>query len=143
MPDSLPALEARRSRILLEIARLGDFRRGSIYCSYRRCGKPNCACAQDDHPGHGPQLRLSYKRRGKTVQRTLSDPAQRDKAEREVAAFRRFQQLSAELVDVNERICDLRPATDCDRSAGLQRTPKKRSARYRTRSVPQSGPCCR
>ena len=40
---------------------------------------------------------LSFKRRAETVQQSLSDPAQRRKAEREVAAFRRFQQLSAEL----------------------------------------------
>ena len=109
MPDSLPDLEARRSQLLLAIAQLGDFRRGSVHASFRRCGKPNCACASDDHPGHGPQVRLSYKLRGKTVHKTLSDPVQLRKAEREVAAFRRFQQLSAELVEVNERICQLRP----------------------------------
>ena len=104
MPQSLPDLESRRSQILLEIAQLGDFRRGSVHAAFRRCGKPNCACARDDHPGHGPQVRLSYKLRGKTVQKTLSDPAQVHKAEREVAAFRSFQQLSAELVEVNERM---------------------------------------
>ena len=66
MPDSLPALEARRSRILLEIARLGDFRRGfHLLLPTAAAASTNCACAQDDHPGHGPQLRLSYKRRGK------------------------------------------------------------------------------
>ncbi len=65
MPDSLPDVEARRSQLLLEIAQLGDFRRGSVHASFRRCGKPNCACASDDHPGHGPQVRLSYKLRGK------------------------------------------------------------------------------
>ncbi len=55
----MPDLEARRSNILLEIAWLGDFRRGSVHASYRRCGKPNCACAGDGHPGHGHQVRLS------------------------------------------------------------------------------------
>ena len=42
-------------------------------------------------------MRLSFKRRAETVRQSLSDPAQRRKAEREVAAFRRFQQPSAEL----------------------------------------------
>ena len=112
MSEPLPDLESRRSRILLEIAHLDDCRRGSVHAAFRRCGKPNCAYASDDHPGHGPQVRLSFKRHGKTVQQTLSDPAQIRKAEREVAAFRSFQQLSAELVAVNERICQLRlPAT--------------------------------
>ncbi len=141
MPDSLPDLETRRSQILLEIAQLGDFRRGSVHASFRRCGKPNCACARADHPGHGPQVRLSYKRRGKTVQKTLSDPAQIHKAEREVAAFRRFQQLRAELVEVNERICQLRPPETQD----LEQLPpvgeEKRYARSRPPSRPRSGAC--
>ncbi len=129
MPDSLPDLEARRSQVLLEIAQLGDFRRGSVHASFRRCGKPNCACARDDHPGHGPQVRLSYKQAGKTVQQTLSEPAQIHKAEREVATFRRFQQLSSELVQINERICQLRPpqARDLDLSPYV---PKKNAARH-------------
>ncbi len=129
MPDSLPDLEARRSQILLEIAQLGDFRRGSVHASFRRCGKPNCACARDDHPGHGPQVRLSYKQAGKTVQQTLSEPAQIHKAEREVATFRRFQQLSSELVQINERICQLRPpqSQDLDPSPYV---PKKNAARH-------------
>ena len=130
MPDSLPDLEARRSQILLEVAQLGDFRRGSVHASFRRCGKPNCACASDDHPGHGPQVRLSYKHRGKTVQQTLSDPAQIHKAEREVAAFRRFQQLSAELVAVNERLCRLRPPQAEDRQAAPSVPRKKNAARH-------------
>ena len=54
-------------------------------------------------------MRLSRKIDGKTVQETLSDPDQLRKAQREVDGFRRFQALSAELVRVNERICQLRP----------------------------------
>lgn len=129
MPDSLPDLEARRSQILLEIAQLGDFRRGSVHASFRRCGKPNCACASDDHPGHGPQVRLSYKQRGKTVQQTLSTAAQIHKAEREVATFRHFRQLSAELVEVNERLCQLRPPQAQDLQAAPY-VPKKNAARH-------------
>ena len=141
MPDSLPDLEARRSQLLLAIAQLGDFRHGSVHASFRRCGKPNCACASDDHPGHGPQVRLSYKLRGKTVHKTLSDPVQLRKAEREVAAFRRFQQLSAELVEVNERICQLRPPQMQDLEQLPQVPQKKRCARSRPPSRPRSGAC--
>ena len=85
MRDSLAALEDDRSRLLLELAQVGDFRRGSIQSLFRRCGKSNCACAQAGHPGHGPVTRLAYKVRGKSVALTLSAPAQVRKAEREVA----------------------------------------------------------
>ena len=49
---------------------------------------------------------------GKTVTETFSSPADRRKAERQVAEFHRFQQLSRQLLDVNESICRLRPAED-------------------------------
>ena len=52
---SLPELEDQRARLYAELAAVGDFRRGSISENYRRFGKPNCACAQPDHPGHGPR----------------------------------------------------------------------------------------
>jgi hypothetical protein len=132
MSPSLSALEQRRAQLTRQIALLGDFRRGSLSASFRRCGKPACACARDDHPGHGPQLRLSYKRDGKTVNQTLSSPASRRKAEREIAAFRQFQQLSRELVEVNEQICRLRPLEEED--AALSPQEKKRPQRSNKRS---------
>ena len=109
MPDSQSTLEQRRSQIIFEIAQLGDFRPGSVHPQFRRCGKPNCACARDLNARHGPLMRLSRKIDGKTVQDTLSDPAQVRQAQREVDGFRRFQALSSELLQVNQRICQLRP----------------------------------
>jgi Family of unknown function (DUF6788) len=50
---SLPELEAERERLYAQLSSVGDFRRGSVTENYRKCGKPNCACAQPDHPGHG------------------------------------------------------------------------------------------
>ena len=101
MPQSLAALERQRAAILSEILHLGDFR-----------GKPNCRCHQPDQPPHGPHFRLTKKVSGKTVTETFSSPADRRKAERQVAEFHRFQQLSRQLLDVNESICRLRPAED-------------------------------
>ena len=60
-------------------------------------------CHRPRDPGHGPNLRLTYKWRGKTVTESLPTPAAVRKAEREVAEFRRFQQLSREFVEVNEK----------------------------------------
>jgi hypothetical protein len=50
--------------------------------------------------------------KGKTVAETLSSPAALRKAQREVAEFRKFRQLSAQLVEVNEAICQQRPAEE-------------------------------
>jgi hypothetical protein len=49
---------------------------------------------------------------GKTVAETLSTPAALGKAQREVAEFRKFQELSRKLVEINEAICRGRPVEE-------------------------------
>ena len=112
MPESLAALEQQRSRILTQILELGDFRSGSITAIQGRCGKPNCHCHQPNQPGHGPNFRLTRKINGKTVSESFSSPGDLRKAQLEVEAFHRFRQLSQELLEVNERICQARPVAD-------------------------------
>ena len=109
MPESIPSLESKRTNLLEKNAQLGDFRSGSITGITGRCGKPNCHCHQPRHPGHGPNLRLTYKVKGKTVSETLANPAALHKAEKEIAEFRRFRQLIQAFVEVKAQICRLRP----------------------------------
>ncbi|MEO7144017.1 MAG: DUF6788 family protein, partial [Bryobacteraceae bacterium] len=66
-PKSLESLEHQRANIANQIAALSDLRCGSITATTGRCGKPNCHCHQPKDPGHGPNLRLTYKSDGKTV----------------------------------------------------------------------------
>lgn len=112
MQDSLPELEQERRQLVRVFAELGDLRPGSITGIVRRCGKPTCHCAQTDDPGHGPNLRLTYKAQGKTISEALPTPVAVRKAEQEIAEFRKFQQLSHAFIAVNEQICRLRPAQD-------------------------------
>src|SRR5271170_1440864 len=112
MSDSLPELENRRSRLLDQIAGLGDFRPGSISATRGRCGNPNCHCHKPDDPGHGPNLRLTYKFQGKTVTESFPSPAAQRKAQREIAGFRQYQELSRAWIETNEKICRARPVED-------------------------------
>lgn len=112
MPDSLAALEQQRSGILSKILELGDFRSGSITAIQGRCGKPNCHCHQPNHPGHGPNFRLTRKINGRTVSESFVSAAELRKAQREVEAFHRFRELSQRLLEVNERICRARSVED-------------------------------
>lgn len=112
MPDSLLGLEERRSKLIAEISALGDFRRGSISATGGRCGTPSCHCHKPDDPGHGPNLRLTYKLDGKTVTESFPTAAAQRKAEREIAAFREYQELSRTLIETNEKICRARPVED-------------------------------
>ncbi|MGH3193250.1 MAG: DUF6788 family protein, partial [Streptosporangiaceae bacterium] len=108
-PD-LAGLEVRRARLYADLSRVGDFRRGALNAVRRKCGKPNCACAQPDHPGHGPQYNLTRWVRGKTVNVHLKPGPELDKARREVAEYERFRDLTGQIAEVNEAICDVRPA---------------------------------
>jgi hypothetical protein len=112
MPDSLSTLEAQRAQTQLQISRLGDMRSGSITTTSGRCGNPGCHCHQPDDPGHGPSYRLTRKVNGKSVTETFSTPTTLRKAQQEVEEFHRFRQLSHDLLEVNEKICKLRPAED-------------------------------
>ena len=112
MTHSLADSELRRQAIAEQIAQLGDLRAGSITSTTGRCGKPGCRCHQPGQPGHGPNLRLTYKVDGKTVSESLPTPAAMRKAEREVAEFGKFQQLSREFIETNAEICHLRPTVD-------------------------------
>lgn len=132
MPDPLSALETRRTDLLRSLAGLKDMRPGSIVGAVWRCGKSNCHCAQPDDPGHGPTLRLTYKRRGKTVTEVLPTPAAVRKAEQEIAEFRHFQQLSHDLVDVSEQVCRLRPVEEM-LTAQEKKRPKSSATKSRTK----------
>lgn len=109
MPQSLPELEQQRCLLATQLSRLGDLRPGSVTGIVRRCGKATCHCARPDDPGHGPTLRLTYKVQGKTISEALPTPVSVRKAEREIAEFRKFQDLSRSFLNVNEKICRLRP----------------------------------
>ena len=130
MPQSVPELQLKRSQLAAQLSRLGDLRPGSVTGIVRRCGKPSCHCAQPDDPGHGPTLRLTYKVQGKTISEALPTPASVRKAEREIAEFRRFQELSRSFLEVNEKICRLRPVEQTlTPQEKKRRTPSKAKSR--------------
>jgi hypothetical protein len=106
---SLQELEAQRRELFEKLAEVGDFRRGSVHENFRRCGKPNCVCATPGHPGHGP--RLIWTRtgpRGKTRARQLK-PGEEQKVRAELDNYYRYAELSDQIVEVNEAICEARP----------------------------------
>ena len=121
MPEPLQALEKDRSEVLRQISQLGDMRPGSILGVMGRCSKPHCHCAQPGDPGHGPNFRLTRKVKGKTVAETLSSPAALQKAQREVAEFRKFRELSAQLLELNEAICQRRPVAQEESLSGAEK----------------------
>lgn len=131
MSDPLSTLLEDRSTLLRQIGDLGDFQPGSITSAVRRCGKPGCHCANPNDLGHGPHFQLTQKIDGKTVTQNLPSPAAVRKAEREIVEFRRFQSLTSQLVDVNRKVCRLRPVEQTAQTPQEKKRRKPSSGRLR------------
>src|SRR5213593_4358863 len=113
-------LELRREELFRQIENLGDFRRGIISVNYRKCGKPNCACARKGHRGHGPQYLWNTTVGGKSRAANVRLGPELEKVRQEVENYRRFVELTKELVEVNEKICEKRPAREIEDEKELE-----------------------
>ena len=118
MDPSLPELEAERERLYAQLSSVGDFRRGSVTENYRRCGKPNCACAQPDHPGHGPRFLWTRTVRGRKTRGRQLAAGEVAKVRRELEAYQEFAALTEQIAQVSEAICEARPAAPPGAAAG-------------------------
>jgi hypothetical protein len=137
---SLEDLERQRAHLYDELAATGDFRRGSISENYRRCGKPNCACAQPDHPGHGPRYLWTRTVAGRGTKGRQLSAEEVDKVRAELTNYHRFAAVSEQIVVVNEAICEARPPNpaattappaDAEAEKGGSASRSKRSSRRR------------
>jgi len=130
MGESLVEYEQKRDALIDSLKELGDFRRGTVTVNYRKCGKPNCACAQAGHPGHGPQYLWSATIQGKSYAKNLKLGPQMQKYEEETERHRRFVEVCEEIVRINERICDLRPIPQAKDDQELAELKKKLQRRF-------------
>ena len=108
---SLSELEAERERLYAQLTATGDFRRGSVTENYRKCGKPNCACAQPGHSGHGPRFLWTRTIPGQKTRGRQLAAGEVGKVRRELERYAEFAALSDQIVEVSEKICEARPAT--------------------------------
>ncbi len=129
-------LQQRRDQIKAELAEIGDLRPGSLVGRYRKCGKPNCHCASQDSPGHGPSWSLTRSLHGKTVTKIIPVWAV-EQTKEQVAECRRLRQLTRELVEISEQLCDAKLTAS---KAALQEGTKKGASKKPStrRSRPRS-----
>ena len=67
---------------------------GSVSENYRKCGKPNCACAQPDHPGHGPRFLWPRTVQGRKTRGRQLAAGEVEKVRRELEAYQEFASLT-------------------------------------------------
>lgn len=127
-------LEKRRNEIRTELASIGDLRPGSLMPRYRKCGKPNCHCATEEK-GHGPSWSLTRQVGGKTVTRIIP-PSAVAQTQEQIAEYRRLRQLTKELVEVSEGVCEAKLATTAASDEAVKKGASKR--RSTRKSLPRS-----
>ncbi len=132
-------LSRRRNEICEELASIGDLRPGSLVARYRKCGKANCHCAKEEGGGHGPSWSLTRKVAGKTVTKIIP-PSAVSQTQEHIAEYRRLRNLTGELVEVSEGLCDLKlsnpgaVAGDTGKKGASRRASTRRSAPKSKRS---------
>ena len=125
MPETLEALELERTKLYERLKAVGDFRPGTISVNFRKCGKRNCACARKAHPGHGPQYLWNTTQGGQSRAENLHMGPQLEKVEKELENHTMFLRLCRQLVEVNEKICQLRPVQEIKDEKELEALKKK------------------
>jgi Family of unknown function (DUF6788) len=125
MSKALNKLLKKRKALHIKLENIGDLRRGTISVNYRKCGKKNCICAKDRHPGHGPKYLWSTTIKGKSYSKNLKLGAEMQKYKEEIANYPVFLKLSDEIIKINEEICDLRPIPEVRDKNELETLKKK------------------
>jgi len=99
--EAMEKLETMRQSILEELASLAEMRRGSI------CEQFVESTGRDgSRKRRGPYYVYTYKEKGRTVSRRLTSPAQVALCQKQIEAFRRYQELTNQLLVIGEQISD-------------------------------------
>jgi len=108
---SSATLRKRRHQLALGLPPIEQIVRGSLMETYKRCGRPNCHCA-DGH-GHGPKRYLS------TIARTGERPrlgyvpnAACAQVAEFLANFRKLQEMLNEICAINAELLRRRESLD-------------------------------
>ena len=96
------ALQARRQLVLRQIEQIEQMRRGSLTEQFVEAVK-----ADGSRSRRGPYPLYTYKDKNRTVSRRVSDPQALPLYRDQILAFRRFQELTAELTRLGEELSDL------------------------------------
>lgn len=97
----IESLRAKREELLCELAGLEQIRRGSVVEQFVEAVK-----ADGSKTRRGPYALYSYKENKKTVSHRVTDPKLAQVYRKQIQAFRRFHDLTQELVLLGEKISD-------------------------------------
>ena len=100
-------LTQKKAEILKKIASLGPLRKGSVTEQFLETKQKDGSNAK-----RGPYLIYTFKEKGKTKSRRIKEGEQARIYRQQIAAFRRYRELSNELVRASQKIADLAAAAE-------------------------------
>ena len=112
-------LMAKRQRLLDELAQLKQIRRGSVVEQFVERVREDGTTVRK-----GPYVLYSFKEKARTVSRRLSKEGEAKVYRKQIAAFRRFQEVTAELLKLGEELSDL---ALCGDEKALKKTSRSKS----------------
>lgn len=130
MSEDLKTLEFERDELYRELRSLGDFRLGSLSVTYSKCGKKPCVCTQKGHLGHGPHYRWTATDKGKTIAQHLQLGPELDQVQKQVENGSHFIAWYQKALELNTRICRLRPVPQIEDESELETLKKKLRAKF-------------
>jgi hypothetical protein len=125
-------LNQLQSSLFAELNTLQKFRVGSLFHRNRKCGKPQCACADKKHPGHGCWVigKLSH---GKNFMTTVPE-SQVPETRKLLEAGKRFWDTCYRLADITDELTRRNFKRAGEETVTVKKTPLKR---YYGRKPPQ------
>ena len=101
-------IEKQIERIRQDLMAIGSMRPGTLSRQFAACQKPGCACVAPVNPKkHGPFYQLSYSHGAKSTTRFIR-PGYVAQIKRELAAYKRFRQLTQQWVTLALTLSQLR-----------------------------------
>ena len=95
-------LKRRRRQLLRKLPPLDAVLRGSLIERYKRCGNPNCRCAQG--PGHGPKYYLSVSYPGRSPQMDYVAQAEYAQVSECLANYTQVRDILEEISEINHEL---------------------------------------
>jgi hypothetical protein len=95
-------LKRRRRQLLRKLPPLDSVLRGSLIERYKRCGNPNCKCANG--PGHGPKFYLSVSYPGRSPQMDYVPQADYAQINEGVVNYTQVREILEEVSEINHEL---------------------------------------
>lgn len=103
MTDSTTTdLKRRRRQLLRKLPPLDCVLRGSLIKRYKRCGNPNCRCA--DGQGHGPKYYLSVSYPGSSPRMDYVPQADYEAVNESLANYTQIREILEQISEINHEL---------------------------------------